>query len=229
MTDDTFHRLQAAWADLDRRVAVQEELRLADARRSGLASMRRRLWPFAIGQLLQIPLGLLLVALAVAVETADGVSTPVFASAVVLHVYGLATAAWAAITLGLLLRIDPGRPVVEVQERMLRLRRVYLAGSIALGLAWWLLWIPFLATLSTWLGLEGYMAHLVEHVDGHRPLMPWLLGLSAAGFVTSLLLLVAARRNPRLRDRLVRLFAAESLVRADDDLRAVVALREGTD
>ncbi|GAB2515363.1 hypothetical protein [Lysobacter humi (ex Lee et al. 2017)] len=229
MTNDAFDRLQAAWADLDRRVATQEHLRLDDARRGRLASIRRRLWPFATGQLLQALLGIGLIALAVDVETSAAAAPSLMAAAIALHAYGVGILAWVGVTLALLPRFDPGRPVVEVQERLLRLRRAYLRGSIAIGLVWWLMWIPFLAVLAAWLGLDGYMAHLAAHVGERPSLLTWLIAMSVGGFVGSLALVALARKRPRLRERLVRVISAESLTRANDELDAVLAMRDATD
>lgn len=228
MTDDAFDRLQAAWADLDRRVAAQEHLRIDDTRRSRLRSMRRRLWPFAFGQLLQAVLGTVLIALAIEVETAEATSPGMMAAAVAMHAYGVAIVAWVVATLALLLRIDVSRPVVDVQERLLRLHRAYLYGSVAIGLLWWLAWIPFLAVLSAWLGLDGYLGHLMAHVDDRPWLLGWFVAMSVGGFLGSLVLVALTRRRPAWRERLLRLLAPESLARATAELDALRAMRDGT-
>jgi hypothetical protein len=44
--------------------------------------------------------------------------------------------------------LDLADPVVAIQKRLAKLHRSYLTTSLAVGLPWWLLWLPLIMVLS---------------------------------------------------------------------------------
>ena len=222
MTRDTLDRLEAEWQALDRQGAGQEDDLVQPRRGSRLRSVRRRLWPFAAGQTLQILVAMALIVPSYAVATRADAGMPDVGAALLMLAYGAVAIAWAIATLVMIGRLDPALPVFHVQERLLRLRRTHLLGSFVLGLGWWLLWLPFLATLAAWRGADGYMDHLA-------PAIPWLLAASLAGFAGTLAAAALARGRPLLRNRLLKLMSGGRLLEVEEELRSIVQMRrEGT-
>ena len=214
-----FDRLQAAWQVLDRRVERQNELLLQQARRTSVQALRRRLRPLAWGQATQMLLGIGLLLMAVPVWSGHVDVPHVLASGLVLHVYAVASIMLGGVTLGLLSRLQYDAPVVELQTRLLRLQRVYVMGSTALGLAWWLLWIPFAAVAFAWVGFD-FLARIA-------PALPWLIGGGLAGLAATWLFHRWARGRPALHARLQRGMAGGSLAAANAELRALRELQDG--
>ncbi|MFC0676717.1 hypothetical protein ACFFGH_02465 [Lysobacter korlensis] len=213
-------RLHAAWQVLDRRVERQNDLLLQQARRGAFESLRRRLRPLAWGQVSQMLIGIGLILMAVPVWTTYRDPTHLFVSALVLHAYGVATILLGGVTLGALSRLHYEAPVVALQQRMVRLQKLYVTGSTALGLAWWLLWIPFAAVAFAWVGVD-FLARVA-------PALPWMIGGGIAGLAATWLFDRWARNRPELYARLRRGMAGRSLVAADSELRRLQALESGS-
>lgn len=212
-------RLQAAWQVLDRRVERQNELLLQQARRTSVQALRRRLRPLARGQATQMLVGVGLLLMAVPVWSRHPDLPHVLASGLVLHGYAVASIMLGGVTLGLLSRLEYGAPVVALQTRLLRLQRVYVVGSTALGLAWWLLWIPFAAVAFAWLGVD-VLARVA-------PALPWMIGGGVAGLVATGLFHRWARGRPALHARLRRGRVGPGLAAANDELRVLRELQGG--
>lgn len=123
------------------------------------------------------------------------------------------------LTLGMLSRLDFGTPVVALQKRLLSLQKLYVIGSTGLGLAWWLLWIPFAAVAFTWLG--------VDFVARVAPGMPWLIGGGVVGLGATCLFHRWARSRPALHARLKKSMAGPNLVAANAELNALRELESG--
>jgi cytochrome c biogenesis protein CcdA len=134
-------------------------------------------------------------------------------SGIALHAYAIAMIAAMARRLVLTAHIDVAGPVLATQTAFARLRRFHIRSSLALGLAWWFLWIPCLIIL----------ARVALDVDlyARAPLWFWLSMLvGAAGIVGSLTLArylvhrAAASPAPAWADQL----AGRSLARAGREL-----------
>lgn len=212
-------RLQNAWQVIDRRLEKQNDLLLQQARRHSVQSLRRRLRPLAWGQATQILLGVGLILMAVPVWSTYRALPYVFVSGLILHAYGVAVIMLGGVTLGALSRLDYATPVVTLQKRLVRLQKVYVTGSIALGLAWWLLWIPFAAIVFAWLG--------VDFIARVAPAMPWMIGSGVAGLLATWLLDRWARLRPNLYARLRRGMVGPGLVAANAELLALQELEDG--
>jgi len=130
-----------------------------------------------------------------------------------LHAYAIAMIVAMARRLVLTAQIDVAGPVLATQTAFARLRRFHIQSSLALGLAWWLLWIPCLIIL----------ARVALDVDlyARAPLWFWLSMLvGVAGVAGSLALArylvrrAAASPAPAWADQL----AGRSLARVGREL-----------
>jgi len=207
-----FDQLQAAWADLDRRVAAHDESLLQNARTTATTALRGRLRPAVFGQWAQAALGLAL-ALLGGLVWPDATQPAIAASAIAIHLYGIAAILMAGATLANLARLDYASPVLELQARMLRIQRLQLIGSAVLGLAWWVLWVPLMLTLFAWMG-GSYIAHIGGALQS-------MLLLCAAGFAVSLVGMAWAWRHARARQVLRRILLGERLYRVSQELDAM--------
>lgn len=216
--------LRITWQALDRRLERQMALELQRERRASVGRMRWSLWPLVVGQCLQILLGIAMIALGVSAwhtgaRLDGGWFNGVFASGVLVHVYGVACIALAGQTLHLAARLDPACAVLELQRRLVRLRRFYVLAGMWIGLPWWVFWVVFIAAL---LG-SGTGADLFSA----RP------GLAWGGIVGGVLGLAATwrfhrwsrdPRRPRLRQSMDEAATGASLRRAQAELDAFAAV-----
>ncbi len=150
-TEFDFDTLKASFQKLEARLAKQDDLKLRQERRRGIARLQWGMWPLWLGQTLQMLLGLLCIALGVSVWSALRDGSAMFYSAIIVQVYGVVCIALGGITLGMLARIDRGESLTETQLKLAKLRKLYVIGGMTVGLAWWLFWIPFMATFFYWL------------------------------------------------------------------------------
>lgn len=211
--------LQAAWQALDRRMERHDGLLLLQARRASVDALRQRLRPLAWGQVTQIVFGIALIAIAVPVWRTYLALPHVFVSGIILHAYGVATILLGGMTLAALSRLQYGTPVVELQVRLARLRRLYVMGSTGLGLAWWLLWIPFAVVAFAWVG--------VDFASRVAAALPWAIGTGVAGLAGTWLFDRWVRGRPALHARLRGAMAGESLAAANAELDALRELERG--
>lgn len=216
-----FDRLHAAWQVLDRKVERLDAESLQQARVNSATAIRRRLRPLAWGQVSQMLLGIALIVMAVPVWRSYSGLPHVFVSGLILHGYGVASILLGGVTLGLLSRLDYGAPVVVLQTRLLRVQKAYVMGSTTLGLAWWLLWIPFMSVLCAWMGVD-----FVAHVS---PAMPWLVAGGVAGLVATGAFHRWARKRPALHAWLQKSMTGRSLTAANSDLQALHELGAESD
>jgi hypothetical protein len=150
-TDPDFDALKAGFQRLEARMALQDHLLLRREYRRGIARIQWSMWPLWLGQTLQILLGVACIALGVSVWGTLRDGGALFVSAILVHAYGVLCIILAGLTLGMLARIDRGEPLAQAQLKLAKLRKLYVIGGTTIGLAWWLFWIPFAATLFYWL------------------------------------------------------------------------------
>ena len=185
--------LKAAWQTLDRRLDQHNRINLLRFTEQRVAKARSRLRPLFFGQLAQILSGVLMIALGVGVWSSHRDVPNLLISGLIVHIYGVAMIIIAGITLGMIASINNAAPVVEIQKRLAALRRFYIRGGMAIGLAWWLIWIPFVSVFFNWLagvnfferapsvvvvgiviGLVGLFATWLFHRWAHNPQRPRL-------------------------------------------------------
>lgn len=137
-----------AWQTLDRRLERQEALDLQLIRDNGLDRVRRGLRPLKWGQAVQILIGIAGVLLFAPFWIAHRHEPALLASGFVMYLYSLALIVFGAMIEGHIARIDYAAPVLAIQKRLLRLRRIYaVGGTLFLGLPWWFLYVPLMVVL----------------------------------------------------------------------------------
>ena len=167
--------LKQAWQSLDHQLQKQNALQLQQYRESKLRSLGNSLRPLLWGQLVQM---------------AFGIGFVLLGAGIIAHVYGIATIIASGVMLGHIAKVDASLPVVEVQHRLLRMRKAYLISGMVVGLPWWVLWVVPLfviaalqamktggtaADLPMWLwlclagGMTGLIGTLAFHHWLHRP------------------------------------------------------------
>ncbi|MGH9410584.1 MAG: serine/threonine protein kinase [Vicinamibacterales bacterium] len=180
--------LKSAWQALDRRLADTHALNLHVYQERRVDDARARLRPLSWGQRVQIPLGLVTIAVAAIFWIAHLHQAGLLVSGIAVQAYGIALVVHAARVLTLIRQIDQAAPVVAVQRQMAELRRAYASGNWQLGLAWWFLWIPLFLMLiavvsgvdlsvrapsfvwiSVAIGVAGLVASWRLHRWAHRP------------------------------------------------------------
>ena len=183
--------LKQAWEALGHQLQQQNALQLQQYRESKLHGISKSLRPLFWGQLVQMAFGIGFVLLGVSMwRIGHGVAMPLFVAGIISHLYGIATIIASGVMLGHIAKVDASLPVVEVQHRLLRMRKAYLISGMVVGLPWWVLWVVPLFVIATlqamktrsnatdipmwlWLCLAGGMAGLVGtlvfHHWLHRP------------------------------------------------------------
>ncbi len=135
-----------AWQTLDRRLREQNEVGFQLLKHQRLDAMRRGLRPLAVGQAIGMLVGALAMVWLLPMWTAPAPTHDpwVKVCGAVLHGYCIGLIVLGGIVQGLIARVDYAEPVLAIQQRLLRLRRIYLVGGRLLGLPWWFLSAPLL-------------------------------------------------------------------------------------
>lgn len=140
--------LKSTWQSLDRRLQLDNTLKLRDLHARALDKTRDSLRPLFWGQVVQILFGIPFILLA----SLLWVSQPAHASSVVAGVlvqaYGVLMIVAAGVVLGQIGNIDYSQPVLGIQKQLLRARTLYIRSGMVAGLPWWFLWIAILQTLA---------------------------------------------------------------------------------
>lgn len=139
--------LKQAWQDLDRKLDRQHAMDVLRFREERGKRLKSGLWPLALGQALQMLLGVATLLLGVDVWTGHREVPHLLAIGLSLHVYGVAMIVSGGVVGALIAKIDYAAPVLDIQKRLALLRKVYVRTGTALGLAWWLMWMPFVAAI----------------------------------------------------------------------------------
>jgi hypothetical protein len=216
--------LRQAWQTLDLCLQRQTDLQRALLHERRVEGMRSRLRPLWLGQIAQLLFGLGASVAGVWLWRHSAEMLPVLVSGIAVHAYGIATIAAAIAVLAGIAGIDRSLPVLELQQRLAKLRRAYIVGGLVVGLPWWLLWmVPPVVFVS--LHAPASAAAAVFASPGF---WAWL-GAGAAGLLGTLGILRWSRRPGReaLAQRLDDAAAGSSLRRAQAEVDALAAyLRE---
>ena len=206
--------LQKAWQSMGARLDAQA-LELREFRRAGaLGEARGRLRAMTAGQWAQLAVGLLICLWAGGYWWRHLDQPHLVVYGVGVHLYGIALLAAAALQLTHLLRIDYGRPVIEVQRALVELRWLRVRSERALLVLGFVAWVPLLFIALRALRVDVWLMSPVQV----------LLNL-AVGVVLSGL---AYWLTHRFRDRFERDAAGRSLREAEDEL-AGLGGRPGND
>ena len=208
---------KAAWATLDTRTSSIESVLRRQQTANRARAMRAPLRWLGLGQAVQLVIWILVVAVAAPFWIEHRAVPHLLAAGLVLHTYGVLVIVSSVLHLLLVGRTYHTAPVLLFQRRVAELRRFRIINSLALGLPWWILWVP--ATMigaRRWFGLDLYAA---------SPEWIWSsMAVGAAGLVACLL---AARwisrrpvQSPFVR-RLLDDVAGISLKRVSRELKEI--------
>ncbi len=117
----------------------------------------------------------------------------VIVAGVVVNAYGVGCIITAGVVMGAIHNIDYSGSVLEIQERLARVRRAYIVGGIVAGMTWWFFWIPVLMVLLALVHVNLY---------AHAPSVMWSgLAVGTVGLAAMLWLYACSRKpsNERLR------------------------------
>jgi len=208
--------LKQAWQALGDKLDRQhrtERLRLREQRGRRLRSGLR---PLVWGQALQIAAGVALTVWGALFVGAHAHSAHLLATGLVLHLYGVALIVCAAWVHSRVAGIDYTAPVLALQRRLAALRRAYVRGGLAVGLAWWLLWMPVLAAIV----MDRFGVDLFRNAPS---LFVYGGAVGVAGLLASVWFLRWSRdpRRPRLAKAVDEGVAGVSLRRAQAVLEEI--------
>jgi len=147
--------MKAAWEILDRRLAAQNRLSLQSLKDNRIDRAKSALWPLVIGLWAQVLFGVALV-VPFTIFWIRHMETPHLAiDGMMVHAYGLMMIIDAGGQLAMIRGIDHGKPVVEIQTALAKLRdrRVRLAPWLY-GVTGCVVWVPFLMVLFASLGAD---------------------------------------------------------------------------
>jgi MFS family permease len=207
--------LKMTWETLSQHMKRESAISLALYTDHKLTRVRSRLRPLLIGQVLQIFFGIPFVLLAALLWSSKPTAVSVIIAGVVIHAYGIGCIITAGIVLGAMHKVDYSGSVLDIQEKLARVRRAYIVGGIVVGLTWWFLWIPLLMVLLALVHVNLY---------AHAPSVVWIgMAVGILG-LASMLWLYARSREPgheRLRRFVDQAAVGRSLRRAQAQLDEV--------
>jgi len=153
------HELESAWKTLDARVAQQDmELQHLRTQHRGMR-LRGKLMRASVGQWAQVAIGLSF-AIWGGGYWFDHLGTPhLVAYGLAVHAYGIALLATAIIMLVQLAAVDYARPVADVQQRLLTLRRTRIRSERVLWIVGALVWVPIMMIALRTIGLDAWLAN----------------------------------------------------------------------
>lgn len=193
-----------AWQTLDRRLQQQNALNFQLLRSHRVDAMRRGFRPLVIGQAIGMLVGAvaMFVLLPLWTHTAPTHDLAVKICGIGLHVYCIGLIVFGGVMQGFVAGVDYAAPVVAIQQRLLKMRRFYIIGGMAIGLPWWFLTAPLLVVLTRgaildnapsviWIqlaiGAAGLVATWLLHRWAHRPgrekIGGWLDDSAAGGSI----------------------------------------------
>lgn len=149
--------LKLAWRELDRKLDRQyalDKLRFREERGQRIKSGLR---PLVWGQALQMLFGLVCLIWGVGFWMHHLGTTHLVVFGIIVHVYGIVLIACGGMMQGLIARNDFTAPVVTIQKHLALMRKTYIRTGMLVGLAWWLLWMPFVSVLlMSFFGADMY-------------------------------------------------------------------------
>lgn len=196
--------MKAAWQTLNQRLDAQAALNLHMFKDDKLDKLRGGLRPLVWGQAVQIVLGTL-IALWGGSFWVDHRNVPhLLIAGLIVHAAGLSMIALGALMEALIARIDYSTPVLMIQRQLVQLRKVYVRGGFAIGLPWWVLWVPFLMVFfNSEFGADLYV---------NAPGVVWInAAVGVVGMLATWGFVRWAGKRPRLAQRLQDSAAGRSI------------------
>lgn len=149
--------LKQAWQALGDKLDRQHRMEQLRFREERSGRMRSGLRPLAWGQGLQMLVGALLTVWGAGFWSDHLDTAHLLASGLIVQAYGLALIVCGAIVQARIAGIDYTAPVLAIQRRLAALRQAYVRTGMVVGLAWWLLWMPFMTvTFMSLFGADMY-------------------------------------------------------------------------
>ena len=111
-------------------------------RRQLMERVESSLRPLFRGQMLQVLVGIALIALGVQCWARNTEIPHRVVNGVILHVYGVIVIAQGLLVCTRIRRIDYTESVIDIRGKLDSLRTGYLRGGVIIGFVWWLMWIP---------------------------------------------------------------------------------------
>ncbi|MGA9341110.1 MAG: serine/threonine protein kinase [Rhodanobacteraceae bacterium] len=181
--------MKLAWQALDHRLEMQHALNVQLFRDGRLDKVRRGLRPLVWGQAIQMLIGVGGMLLFAPFWVQHRHEPAMLIAGLIMHLYCIGLVVFGGVIEGRIAGIDYAAPVVEIQRRLLGLRRTYaVGGALIVGLPWWFLYIPLLMVLaragsgvnlldtapsfvyiSLAIGIVGSLATWWFHRWSHRP------------------------------------------------------------
>ncbi len=127
--------------------------RLLLTRRELMDRIRSSLRPLLRGQVIQLFIGVLIIALGAQCWARNTDVPHRLICGVILHVYGVLVIAAGAAVCTRINRIDYSEPVDRIRSRLDAVKNIYLQVGAVVGFPWWLMWIP--ATVA--IGFDGVL------------------------------------------------------------------------
>lgn len=146
--------MKKAWERLDQRLDQQLKYSQKLFLDTQLTKVRKGLRPLFWGQVVQVMFGVLVILFGVASWRNHLGVIHQMIPGILIHVYGVLTIMSAGVVMSLIGKIDYTAPVGTIQTQLDRLRAVHIHTSLALGLSWWLIWIPFFVALFGFVGAD---------------------------------------------------------------------------
>ncbi len=204
--------MKLAWETLNQQLKRQNAISLAMYTDHKLTAVRSRLRPLFMGQILQLLFGLCFLLLAGALWSTRPAAVSVIVAGIVVQAYGIACLIMAGVVMRTISNIDYAGSVLEIQEKLARIRRAYIVGSIVGGLTWWFLWVPLLMVLAALVHVNLY---------ANVPLLVWIgSSIGIAGLLVTVWLYRYSRdtSHPALRRFVDQAVVGRSLQRAQAQL-----------
>lgn len=147
--------MKKAWEILDQRLADQNRLALQALTDNRIERAKSALWPLVIGLWAQTLFGVSLAVLFAMFWIRHMDSIHLAIAGILVHAYGLIMIIDAGSQLAMIRQIDHGKPVLEIQTSLAKLRdrRVRLAPWLY-GVTGCVIWVPFLMVLFATLGAD---------------------------------------------------------------------------
>lgn len=122
--------------------------RLLISRRELMDRVRDSLRPLRTGHIIQILLGIALVALGVQCWARNMDIPHRLVCGLILHTYGIVVIGAGAHVWTRIGRVNYSAPITQVRAMLDRVRKAYLLGGPLVGFPWWLMWLPLFVAIG---------------------------------------------------------------------------------
>ncbi len=207
--------LKSAWQALDRKLSRESTINLALLRDRKLDQVRSSLRPLRLQLVTQLLVGIGIVLFAGFLWSTQPTPMSIILAGVAVQLYGIACIISAGVVLSGIRNVDYSGSVLQIQDRLARVRRAYVLAGIVAGLPWWFMWVPFLMVLAHFGRVNLY---------ANAPSVIWSgLGVGAVGLLASWWLYAYSRdrSRPRLNRWVDDAMTGRSLRRAQAQLEEV--------